>query len=476
MNFLKTLIVTLAFIIGMNSFADINPGIMQRDPGKVECNDEIKRCTYIVQNLTAKELVAKLNANVFPGSILSPSEGFIVVEQLKKISFYINDEAVRAKFISLIPLLDVFEDFVPSSLVQLTTEIYALSESASTEVQAKLTSTENNPANDIADWAVTAMAGGASAMGIKIGTNLLSSILGSNKIKEESSKVSTVTQLIPNLAGINYSQSTMLYVSPAGSGVVKEQEAGLNIGGSVSISSSDSDLVLIKDYSLRYGVVDPSSTAGNERVNILSINNPQLYLVKGTSSILLSTVTTEEKNNTKMSFLSFGKNKDKLQNQILIVTRAESISFKALVADLKKIKTLELHREFSAEDKAKFPNNEVTMEEVFNHVKPYSFFTVSGDRVLGFVLDKNDARISNFAKNIEISVKTGSMFNKGNLNQKIILSVENLMLSGLKFENLSTKELSQAKVNIKLNLKVFNQNIAVSKTLFYNPETNKFIE
>ena len=106
----------------------------------------------------------------------------------------------------------------------------------------------------------------------------------------------------------------------------------------------------------------------------MSINNPQLYLVKGTSSILLSTVTTEEKNNTKISFLSFGKNKDKLQNQILIVTRAESISFKALVADLKKIKTLELHREFSAEDKAKFPNNEVTMEEVFNHVKPYSFF------------------------------------------------------------------------------------------------------
>lgn len=469
--------LAIFLLISMQSFAQDTEQVFQREPGKVECNDEIKRCTYIVQNLTAKDLIAKLNANLFPGSILSPSEGYIVVEHLKKINFYINDEGLRQKFIALIPLLDVYEDFVPTSLVQLTTEIYSLSESASTEIQAKLTSSETSPVTELATDIITKFAGGASAFGIKIGTNLLSSVLGSSKVKEQSSKISTVTQLVPNLAGINYSQSTTLYISPAGSGVVKEQEAGLNINGSVSISATDPDLVLIKDYTLRYGVIDPSSKEGNERVNLLNLSNPQLYLVRGTSNVLISTVTTEESNKTTWGPVSFGKDKSKLQNQILIVTRAEAISFKALVSDLKKVRALELHRTFSEEEKSNFPKQDIDMADVLNHIKPYSFFTVSGDRILGFYLDKADARLSNINKNIEISVKSsGGLFSKGSINQKTILSVENLMLSGLKFDKLSPKDLSQPKVNIKLGLKVFNGDASVNKVLYYNPETNKFIE
>jgi hypothetical protein len=474
MGLFKSLAIFL--LISLNVYAQETEQVFQREPGKVECNEEIKRCTYVVQNLTAKDLIAKLNANLFPGSILSPSEGFIVVEHLKKINFYINDEGLRQKFIALIPLLDVYEDFVPTSLVQLTTEIYSLSESASTEIQAKLTSSESSPVNDLATDIVSTLAGGASAIGIKIGTNLLSSVLGSTKVKEESSKISTVTQLIPNLAGINYSQSTTLYISPAGSGVVKEQEAGLNINGSVSISATDPDLVLVKDYSLRYGVIDPTSKEGNERVNLLNISNPQLYLVRGTSNVLISTVTTEETNRKTWSAVSFGKDKTKLQNQILIVTRAEAIGFKSLVADLKKVRALELHRSFTVEEKTKFPGQDVDMAEVIQHIKPYSFFTVSGDRILGFYLDREDARLSNINKNIEISVKTGGLFGGGSINQKTILSVENLMLSGLKFDKLSSKELSDPKVKIKLGLKVFNTDTSFSKILYYNPETNKFIE
>jgi hypothetical protein len=462
----------------MAAHAD-KPEVMQREPGKVECNDEVPTCTYIVQNLTAKDLIAKINANLFPGTILSSSEGFINVENLKKIRFYIydNNKELRLKLIALIPLLDVYEDFIPSSLVQLTTEIYALSDSASTEFQVKATAAEaGNPAADIASDIVTTLAGGASAIGIKIGTNLLSSILGSKLIREDSSKISTITQYIPNLTPINYSQSTMFYVSPKGSGIVKDQEAGLTITGSVSISASDSDLVLLKDYSIRYGVMDPTSVEGNERINILSITNPQLYLVKGTSSVLVSTVTTEEKNRREWSFLSFGKSKQKSQNQLYIITRAESISFKSLVNDLKKVSKLELYRDFTAEEKAKLPNNELPLEEVLTHIHPYSFFTVSGDRVLGFTLDRQDARLTNIDKSIQISISSGTLFNKGSINQKSILTVGNLMLSGMKFDTLKPKDLSQSKITIKVNLKAFNSEAFVDKTLYYNPETNKFFE
>lgn len=449
---------------------------MQRAPQKVECNDEIKLCTYVVQNLTGRELVAKINAIVFPGSILSSSEGVINVKSLKEITFYINDPELRSRFIAIIPLLDVFDDFAPSSLVQLTTEIYSLSEGGLTELQAEVTAATTNPASDIADVAIKTMTGGAVDLGLRIGTNFLSSVLGSRKVKERSSKITTVTQLIPNFASINYSHNTNIYVSPT-AGVVKDEMSGININGSVSISGSDSDLVLIKDYSFKYGVVESGATPTSDRVNMLSFSNPQLYLVRGISSLLISSVTRTTTDKTETGILSWGKTKNELQSKIMVITRAEAISFQSFITDLKKIRTLELHREFTQIEKDSFPNNELEMTEVLNHVKPYAMFSPSGDRILGFRLDFKDARISNIAKNIEISIKSGSLFKAGGLKQKRILSVENLMLSGIKFDDtLTSKELNQAKVKITIELKLFNSNDKTTTTLFYNPETNKFIE
>lgn len=466
----------LSVFLLANPFAKAEDAVpMQRAPGKVECNDELKRCTYVVQNLTGKELQTKINAIVFPGSILSPSCGYFNVETLKKINFYINDPELRTRFIALIPLLDIFDDFAPSSLVQLTTEIFTLSEGGLTELQAEITAATSTPPTDAADWALNSIAGGAVDLGLRIGTNFLSSVLGSKKVKEKSSKVTTVTQLIPNFANINYSHNTNIYVSPT-AGVVKDEVSGVNINGSVSISASDSDLVLIKDYSFRYGVVTPGTLPTDDRVDMLNFSNPQLYLVKGISSLLISSVTTEKKDKTTTGILSWGKNKDQLQTKIIVITRAEAISFKSFVNDLKAIRTLELHGEFNKTEKDSFPNNEINIEEVLGHVKPYALFSASGDRILGFRLDTRDARVSNIAKNIEITVKSGGVFTSGGLKQKSILTVENLMLSGMKFDSLSNKELGAAKVKITLDLKVFNENQKVTKTLYYNPETNKFIE
>ena len=72
--------------------------------------------------------------------------------------------------------------------------------------------------------------------------------------------MTTISQLVPNLSGINYSNNSKIYISPAGSGVVKEEKAGLSVSGTVSISSRDSDLILVKDYELVYGVVETVAT------------------------------------------------------------------------------------------------------------------------------------------------------------------------------------------------------------------------
>ncbi|MFA6236145.1 MAG: hypothetical protein WC635_02365 [Bacteriovorax sp.] len=466
--------VFLILILSANlAFADeVTTSIIQRAPGKIECDHERRSCSYVSQNITARELIAKINANLFPGSILSPSEGFITADGLKKINFYINAEELRNRLIAAIPFLDTLEEFDPSDLVMLTTDIYTLTEGGLTNIQASLV-TANDPTSEIAEWVISSALGGPTGMALKIGTNLLSSLLGSSKVKEESSKVTTINQLIPNQAGINYSNTSKVYIAPPGSGVVKEESAGLVVGGTVSISARDNDLVLIKDYNLTYGVIE-AITAG-ERVNILSISNPQLYLVKGTSSLVVSSVTIDESKKTEYSALSWGKKKGQSLNKIMIVTRAEAVNFKDFIAEMKKMRQIDLHQQFTKEEINKLPKTDVDMRTVLEHIIPLSYFTTSGDRVLGFRLDAKDARANNISKNIEVTVKSGGLFSSG-IKQKVILPLENLMLSGLKFNPLSLKELKKKEVEIDVTLKLYNSEETVTKTLHYNPETNKFFE
>lgn len=468
--FLFFLSITLC---NLSSAGDITPIGLQRAPGKVNCNEEAKICSYVAQNITGRELIAKLNANLFPGSILSPSEGYITNNGIKEINFYVYNESIRLKLSAAIPLLDTLESFDPSDLILLTTEVYTLSEGGLTNIQASLV-TANASNSDLADWSLTSIFGSSTGMALKIGTNLLSSLLGSNKVKNESSRVTTISQLIPNQSGIGYSNTSKVYISPGTSGVVKEEQAGINLGGTVSISARDNDLVLIKDYSFSYGVVEVVDNGTPiERVNILNVTNPQLYLVKGTSSLVVSSVTMDQSHSTDYSVVSYGNKKLKSLRKVMIVTRAESVNFKDFVADMKKLGQLELHQTFSKEEKAKFPNDDIKIEEVLSNIKPNSFFTTSGDRVLTFKIDKTNARLNNISKNIEVSIKSGTFFSPG-IKQKVILPLENLMLSGVRLDPLSHKEMSESIVNINITLKVYDSNESISKTLHYNPETNKF--
>jgi len=469
---MKKLLLSFLILFSSALFAEENNRSFQRSPGKVDCNEEVKICHYVSQNITAKELIAKLNMNLFPGSILSPSEGYIVADGLKKINFYINDTALMEKLIAAIPLMDTLEEFDPSDLVLLTTEIYSLSEVGLSNLQASLVSA-NDPASELAEWIITSALGGPTGMALKIGTNLLSSLLGSSKVKSESTKVTTISQLIPNLAGINYSNTSKVYISPPNSGVVKEEQSGLTVGGSVSVSSKDNDLVLIKDYNLTYGVIE--NVEVGERVNILSITNPQLYLVKGTSSLVVSSINTEERAKTEYSAVSFGRTRERLHNKVMVITRAEAVNFQDYVKEMRKLRSMELHKEFSKEERDLLPKTSISISQVLESVKPMAAFTTSGDRVIGFKLDPKNARVENIKKNIEVSVKSKIGFGKG-LNQKVILTVENLMLTGMKFNPLSLKELKKTIVEIEVTLKVFGSDTSVTKKLIYNPETNSFIE
>src|SRR5690606_31466833 len=185
---------------------------LERPAAAVDCSQSLKRCTYIVQNGTAAKLIQKIERILFPGTILTPSEGYIEAESLKKIGFWLESSELLERFKGLLPALDTFESFDPTSLVQVSIDVYGITETGLTNLTASLQSAA--PAgDDDGDFSINT---GNSALDLtlKLGTNLLASALGSRNVKKYTKKLTTVTRFIPNRAEINFAHTSNIYISP----------------------------------------------------------------------------------------------------------------------------------------------------------------------------------------------------------------------------------------------------------------------
>ncbi len=460
-------------LIHQTTFAQEQVSQFQRPAGKVNCvEDKVKMCSYVSQNLSARELLAKIQANLFSGSILTPDKGYIVVDGIKKINFYMEEQSLREKLEAIIPLLDVLEDFNPTDLVLVTTEIFSLTEGGLSNLESSMVSGVDAN-NDITDWVMSSIFGGPSGVALKVGTNMVSSLLASSRMREESSRITTINQLIPNRSSLNYSNVSKIYIAPPQTGVVKEEEAGLKISGTPTISGLDDKVVLIKDFSLTYGVERNQNDLG--KVEVLTVSNAELSLVKGVSSMVVSAVTSAESRASGGSVVTFGKKKEKVFNKLLIITRAEAIRFEDYVADMKKLLTMSLHHKFSPEQISKLKDDPIPMTQVLKKIKPETILTSSGDRVIKFYVHKEGARKHNYSKHIEVTVTAGGVFNP-DFKQKSVVPLQTLMLSGLKLNSLPNKLLNEPVLPIKISLREYKSMESVDVILDYNTEDNSFIE
>ena len=460
---LKRSLLVLCFVFNFNLLADEN---MERIPVESKCDEEVMRCTYVPQNLTARVLSQRIKGILKPDDILLPTEGYVKVEN-NIIAYWFFNEELRTRFEGLLPLMDVLEDFVPSHLVQLTTEIFSMSEDGLNNVEATL-SHAGSDTTDVPDFDIL-NTGGLLDLTLNVSSNLLGAVMGSQSTRKESTKMTKVVQLIPNLAGVNYSRTTNIYVSPT-PGFVKEEQAGLTIGGTVSINGADPNLVIVRDYSFRYGVHRIGGEA-NDQVTVLSITNPQLYLYNGTSSMIVSSHTEETTRGTNWGVLSFGRNSSKTFSKLMVVTRAKAISFENYRRDMSRFSELSLFRTFGENQVNKLPSSTVSVNKVLESIQPYAYMTHSGDRIIGFKLDPKLASKDLIKKDIQISVRGGG------IKMKKYRSVENLMLSGFKFDSLTERYLGRSKVKIKITLKRNGARLGdnVKKTIYYDPDRNTFL-
>lgn len=458
---MKVLILAL-LSMGM-SFAQS----VQRAPGRIECQDELLRCTYVSQNLTARTLANRVRQALVPGDVLIPSEGFINVESTNVLSFWFYNEELKNRFEGLLPLMDVLEAGVPSHLVQLTTEIYSVSEEGLSHIDASVGSISSD-VGDAPDFDIL-NDGGILDLSLTVSSRLLSAVLGTQVGRKETSRVTRVVQLIPNLAPISYERTSNIYISPT-AGVVKDEKAGLTLGGTVSINAGDSDLVHIKDYSFSYGVLNRASESERDSVTILNVSNPSLYLYKGISTMVVSSNTSVVTRDNNFGLFSFGRERSKVFNKLMVVTSAKTMSFDNYRDEMARFSRLSLFRSFSESQIERLPQSRTSLSQVLASLKPYNYRLSNGTPVIGFRLDDKLAALNNIKKTVEVEVKGGG------LRMKKMRSIENLMLSGFRFDSLSSRHMSKAKVKLRVELKVHGSREKYKKTLYYDPDRNVFFD
>ncbi len=459
------LILMLTCLFSIPAFSQENG--LERPAGAVDCNQSVKRCTYIVQNGTANVLIQRIERILFPGTILTPSEGYIEAESLKQIGFWFESEELLERFKGLIPSLDTFESFNPTSLVQISVDVYGITETGLTNLTASLQSV-GPQGDDDPDFSISS-GNAALDLTLKLGTNLLASALGSKNVKKYTKKLTTVTRYIPNLAEINFSHTSNIYISPT-AGSVKEEKVGLNIDGEVSIERDRNELIKVEDFKFRYGVLIPGIDPASNRVNVLEVSNPEVYLLTGISNLIVSTTTDQVTRTRGWGLLSVERGKDESLSKLMVVVRAEPLSFESVIDRMRDMRVRDLHGTFTDADRVAMTQTGPSLKEVLdNGIDAYARFTASGDRVLGFNLDKKMASLGVIDKNVEIEIKTRGM------KQKAIRSIENLMISGIRFDELPRSAIDNDLVKFKIRFKSFRGPTILRKTLWYNPQTNAFI-
>ena len=446
---------------------------------KIECDEIAQRCVYISKNLGATALISRIREALKPGDILTPEEGYMNAEDLKILSFWFYDEELRQRFERLVVLIDVKEGGGPGSLVQLTTEIYALSEDGLGHINASISQVQSqtNKENNFELFSK----GGSLDLSLNLGDRLLGAILGSHKTKTNSSRLTRVVQLIPNRADIGYSRTMKVYISPT-LGISKEEQAGLKLSGTVSVNANDSKLTLLKNYHFLYGIHIPGPVVegkeGNslDKVNILSVKNPQLYLYNDMATMIVSTQTTQKDEGKQLGLLRFGKDKNKSFSKLMVIIRAKTFTFSEFMEGLKERRQFELYPTFSDEEIQKMPETgEVPLSEVLDSLQTFSRMTNSGDRIVGFSLNKKWASQDIVKKDVRIKIRGGG------LKMEKIRSIENLMLSGLRFDSFKMRYMDRSQIKIKVELEVHQPGSKSGKRdrsvkdLYYDPERNTWL-
>ncbi|MBT3983326.1 MAG: hypothetical protein HOE90_18375 [Bacteriovoracaceae bacterium] len=468
------LLCSASLIMVSSAFSDTP---LLKPPGKVSCHDgasgtkDLNYCLYVTQNISASKLKSKLSTVMFSGGTFATVNiDDVLHADGQELTFWLEKKEDRTRLISLIPLLDTFKKFSSNDLVKIVIDVYRLTESAVSDIQA-------SPSNALGTAA--AIFTGAKnpdllsvlSPELNLGTDFLSSILFHQKTKGEVVQIDQLILLIPNGDSINFSRVTNNYVETSSTGSATE-EVGISLNGTVQISEASENLLKIDSYSMNYGVL---GEVIEDRVTKLSFSREELYLAKGVSTLLFSAKNTFTSKSKSFGFSMIGKSKEKYFNKLMISLTAEPVSFDKFIEESEKMAEIKEHGKLPESAVAELSENKFSLNQALGNIKPYVFKTMTGDLKLGFTVDSAFATKKNITKDVEIEVKGGGM------KLETILELQNLMTTGLEFKGIQNKYFAKSYFEIEVTLKKFSphkksKTEEVTHTLYFNPTNMKFMD
>ncbi len=434
---------------------------LELKPGIPRCQEELKICSYTTQNIAARALIARVNAVLFPSEPLDPREGYINRLSAKEITFWFNGDELRQRFIAIVAQLDVLEDFTPGPLIAFETEVFAITEEGLINLHGSL-----GLSNIGANAPTNPNAGFTAAFGV--GNFTLAVSLSAVLSKGQAHKITTVRQILPNLASLNFKHTSKIFISPT-PGQIQEQEIGIKIGGELSLARNGDRRVLAHNYNLFYGVEERHPIDG-PRVNALEFTTPELVLDNGISHTLVS---LNGFNSSRMVGigLPMSFNSSNMRTKLLVITRAQAISYDEFIEENRRLRQFQLRTSFSEDEVAAFPPDELTLSQVLNEIKTYSHLTLSGEQILGLKLDAALARKSTYKRVVRVTIKAPGY------KQQAVRSIEQLMLAGIKLDTLPPKILAKNIIPFTITFKTFpgfklfpTQRVKI----YYNPQTRQW--
>ena len=439
MKFVSALLVLLTF----KSYAMEK---LEKPTVQVECRHKEKLCDVYLQNTYAQSFIATIRSLMFPPASGTHLEehGKIIKLDDKHIAFWFNEgteSELHQQFVSLIPLLDRYEKKVPSALIQVTTEIYSITDTGLTDLNFTLNGVKSKKSDSGDDISLKL---GSFELSTSILTDTLSLFFNAQKKENQIEKMTTITQVVPNLSHLSYNHTSNIYIAPNTYTEVKVEQIGTTLSGKLEIDGNDNNVVVLEGGNITYGVLQPTEEGATPQVSKLSQPIHELRLEKGISRFLVSSYTSETVSGSDLSLFGAGSTKEKRSSKLLIVFRAKTFSYDELVKDLKE--NMRGSR-FTREEVEKLPKDSVELEEVYSSATLTPVLSNSGDSKIFFHLDRELARKDNIKKRATVRI-TG-----GGIDQEKTRRLEQFMLEGIQIDTKFKPEfLSQDIIELKVEI------------------------
>lgn len=422
----------------------------ERQTTSAICDDSQKLCRYTTVNLLPGEIINQLAKMIYGGVTPAVSQDkYIFTNGPREIIFWDDDQAVREKIKTLLPILDKLDNFGEPVQIQVDINVVGMTESTLSEFNAELTGISTGQFGTDKD----AHGGnGSFELGLNFGALTVSGLLTKHLQRGSAVTIENVSQPTYNREYLSYESTQPVYI-PFPFEVIKDQKTGVTLHTTVFISNSAEPLILFQSFNFTYG-----AEIKENKVHTITIYKPSLLLKAGQTALLVSTDSVSDINSTDSGLLKYGKNKIKQSHRLVIAITARPIKNDGVQTDV-------LNPQFTDEQKQNLKEGS-DLKNALSEIIPHVTRNIGQIPTLSFTIPEKNISRDDIDQNIKISVSKPGRDSEG------VRQLQNLALKPYTLDidqsQCSKKSYFKFKVSIS---PISNPKLKRDFDLFYNCET-----